>query len=185
MSESSHPRVEDLTRGLAWVRQSPRNEGVLRTIAIRPASNQRCSVERCEVTPEGGVEGDIWETSSWQRLADGSPDPEVQVTMINSRLVSLLAEDESKQILAGDQLYADLDLSEDNLPEKQRLGIGTAVFEVTPEPHTGCGKFRARFGGDALRFVNSTEGRRLRLRGVHLRVVRAGHIATGDPILKV
>ena len=87
-------------------------------------------------------------------------------------------------MLAGDQLYADLDLSPANLPPGARLAVGSAVLEVTDQPHLGCAKFAARFGQDALRFVNSRVGRELRLRGLNARVVVTGTIRTGDAILK-
>jgi MOSC domain-containing protein YiiM len=87
--------------------------------------------------------------------------------------------------LAGDQLFIDLDLSEENLPPGTQLAMGTAVIEVTAEPHTGCGKFIARFGVDAVKFVNSPIGQRLRLRGVNARVVRSGRIRVGDSIRKL
>ena len=56
---------------------------------------------------------------------------------------------------------------------------------MTPTPHLGCGKFSRRFGVDALKFVNSHEGRQLRLRGVNTRVVVAGPIRPGDRVSKL
>ena len=53
-----------------------------------------------------------------------------------------------------------------------------AVRDFTSEPHTGCGKFAARFGVDAVKFVNSPVGRHLHLRGVNARVLRSGEKAT-------
>ena len=87
--------------------------------------------------------------------------------------------------LAGDQLYVDLDLSVENLPAGTRLAVGDAVVEITPEPHTGCAKFSARFGTDALKFVNKPPGRELRLRGVNARVVTPGTVRPGDAISKL
>jgi MOSC domain-containing protein YiiM len=63
-----------------------------------------------------------------------------------------------------------------------RLAGGTAVVEITAEPHLGCGKFSRRFGVDALKFVNSAAGRELNLRGVNARIVRAGVVRPGDRI---
>ena len=82
--------------------------------------------------------------------------------------------------LDGDQLYLDLDLTDDNLPAGAQLALGSAVIEVTPEQHTGCGKFSERFGVDATKFVNSKEGRRLHLRGINAKVVQSGTIRVGD-----
>ena len=56
---------------------------------------------------------------------------------------------------------------------------------MTPEPHTGCAKFSARFGTDALKFVNKSPGREMRLRGVNTRVVTPGAVRAGDAIQKL
>jgi MOSC domain-containing protein YiiM len=88
-------------------------------------------------------------------------------------------------MLAGDQLYVDLDLSPVNLPPGTRLALGSAVIEVTDQPHLGCAKFAARFGEEALRFVNSRVGRGLRLRGLNARVVVSGTVRAGDAIRKL
>ena len=63
--------------------------------------------------------------------------------------------------------------------------LGSAVIEVTDEPHTGCAKFSGRFGSDAIRFVNSRAGRALRLRGMNAKVVEPGSIRSGDTIRKL
>jgi MOSC domain-containing protein YiiM len=97
----------------------------------------------------------------------------------------LLAQTEDRWPLAGDQLFIDLDLSEDNLPPGTQLALGTAVIEVTSQPHTGCGKFFERFGADAMHFVNSPTGRSLRMRGLNAKVVRAGRIRPGDLVRKI
>ncbi len=86
--------------------------------------------------------------------------------------------------MAGDQLFVDLDLSAANLPTGTRLALGSAILEITAQPHAGCAKFSARFGPDALRFVNGPLGRELRLRGVYARVVQAGGLRTGDAVRK-
>lgn len=87
--------------------------------------------------------------------------------------------------LAGDQLYVDFDLSEENIPPGARLAIGSAILEVSAEPHSGCKKFSARFGVEAMKFVNSPEGKRLHLRGINTKVVQAGIIRMGDALRKI
>jgi MOSC domain-containing protein YiiM len=109
----------------------------------------------------------------------------MQLNVINARFSALIATDTDHRALAGDQLHLDLDLSEANLPPGTRLELGSAVIEVTEQPHTGCAKFSARFGRDALRFVNSPTGRSLRLRGLNARVVTPGTFRVGDPVRKV
>jgi MOSC domain-containing protein YiiM len=73
-----------------------------------------------------------------------------------------------------------MDLSADNLPPGTQLAIGSAIIEVTAPPHTGCKKFVARFGVDAMKFVNSPIGRELHLRGINAKVVQPGTIRLGD-----
>ena len=83
----------------------------------------------------------------------------------------------------GDNLFVDLDLSAANLPIGSRLRIGDALVTVTPKAHNGCKKYLARFGADALRFVNEKELRHRNLRGIFLRVTAAGEVKVGDPIV--
>jgi MOSC domain-containing protein YiiM len=78
-----------------------------------------------------------------------------------------------------------MDLSKDNLPPGTLLGIGSAVIRVSEEPHTGCAKFSARFGTDAMKFVNSPVGRSLQLRGINAKVVQAGVVQVGDVVKKL
>ena len=104
---------------------------------------------------------------------------------MNARCAALLAQREERWALAGDQLFVDFDLSEDNIPPGTRLGVGSAILEVSAEPHSGCKKFSARFGGEAMKFVNSPEGKRLHLRGINAMVIQAGAIRVGDIISKI
>jgi MOSC domain-containing protein YiiM len=104
---------------------------------------------------------------------------------MNARCTALLAQHEERWALAGDQLYVDFDLSDENIPPGTRLAIGSAVLEVSAEPHSGCKKFSARFGVEAMKFVNSPEGKRLHLRGINARIVQAGRIQVGDAIKKI
>ena len=109
----------------------------------------------------------------------------MQLTVMNSRAALLVAGDPDRRMLAGDQIYVDLDLSPANLPPGTRLALGSAVIEVTDQPHLGCAKFAARFGTDALRFVNSRVGRQLRLRGLNARVIVTGTVRSGDAVRKL
>jgi MOSC domain-containing protein YiiM len=106
----------------------------------------------------------------------------MQINIMNARATALVAGSKDRWPLAGDQLYVDLDLSGANLPPGTRLAIGSAVLEVTSQPHTGCAKFVARFGLDAMKFVNSPVGRELNLRGINAKVVTAGTIRVGDDV---
>ena len=109
----------------------------------------------------------------------------MQLNLMNARSIAVIAQSKDRWALAGDQLFIDLDLSADNLPPGTRLAIGSAVIEITAEPHTGCGKFASRFGIDAVKFVNSAVGTQLRLRGLNAKVVQAGRIRAGDLVQKI
>ncbi len=175
----SHRSAEELTAGLDEVSRSPVGVGTLELIVRRPAVEQREVVDTAELDLEVGLVGDNWST----RSPDGGADPDRQLTVMNARAVALVAADADRWPLAGDQLYVDLHLGGAELPPGTRLAIGgTAVIEVTAPPHTGCAKFSARFGVDALRVVNSPAGRALNLRGINARVVTAGTIRRGDKV---
>ena len=182
---ATHRTMDELNAGLAHIRQSPRDGGTLEMIVVRPAHDERVMLERCDLSPEGGFHGDDWAALCGLKLPDGRSNPDVQVTIMNARLAGLIAPDRVRWPLAGDQLYADLDLSYENLPVGQRLAIGTAVLEITAELHKGCAKFMARFGNDALKFISNDEGKRLNLRGIYAKIVVPGTVAVGDVIRKV
>jgi hypothetical protein len=180
-----HPSLEELNDGLPEILQSPKDCGVLRAIVIRPETGTRVSLLRCEISPEGGVHGDSWAKGCWMSLPDGRPHPDVQVTIMNARTIALIARDDARWPLAGDNLFIDLDLGADNLPPGTRLAVGPARLEITAVPYKGCRKFAERFGVDATRFVNSREGLRLHLRGIYARIVEGGVVAVGDAVEKL
>lgn len=182
---SNHLTSAQLHAGLSQIQQSPPDRGNLKAIVIRPASDERVSLSECQLSPELGVHGDTWANGCWKSLPDGSPHPDVQIAIINSRTIDLLAGTESRWPLAGDNLYVDLDLSVENLTAGQRLSIGTAVIEITEVLHSGCEKFGERYGSAAVAFVNSEIGRTLRLRGIYAKVVTAGMIHVNDVVSKV
>ena len=177
--------MEALEAGLPLVRQSPRDCGALRLIVRRPAVNARETLTVGELSVEDGLVGDTWRRRKSSRSADGLAHPDMQLNIMNARAVALIAQQEDRWPLAGDQLYVDLDLSGENLPAGTRLAIGEATVVVTDQPHTGCAKFVARFGLDAMKFVNSPVGRALNLRGINARVVQGGTIRVGDIVRKL
>jgi MOSC domain-containing protein YiiM len=180
-----HLSLEELREGLGEIERSPKERGALRAIVIRPETDARSALQQCELSPELGVHGDNWAKGCWMSLPDGRPHPDVQVTIMNARTIALIAQDEARWPLAGDNLFVDLDLSTDNLPPGTRLSVGTALLEITAVPHKGCSKFAARYGVDATRFVNSREGLRLHLRGIYARIVERGRITVGDMVEKL
>lgn len=177
--------MSELEAGLAEATQSPKDAGVLEMIVRRPQIGARDIIEEGQLDLDEGLVGDSWKLRSSRRTADGTPHPDMQLNLMNSRVVALVSQDRSRWHLAGDQLFVDLDLSAANLPPGTRLAIGSAVIEVTAEPHTGCSKFVERFGVDAMTFVNSRERQELHLRGISARVVGAGAVRVGDTVSKL
>jgi hypothetical protein len=177
--------MEELEAGLDEIRRSPKDGGVLELIVRRPLVDAREVLEEGELHLSEGLVGDSWKLRGSSRTPDGSAHPDMQLNVMNARAIALVARERHRWPLAGDQLYVDLDLSDENLPPGTRLSIGSAVIEVTPQPHTGCKKFVSRFGLDAMKFVNSPVGRRLRLRGLNARVVRPGRVRVGDAVKKL
>jgi hypothetical protein len=177
--------TEQISSGLPDVLASPSDEGQLELIVIRPAAAERELPRRVYISSEGGVEGDRWLSASWLKLPDGRPDPRAQVSLMNARLLRLISgSDEDEMSMAGDNLIVDLDLSEANIRTGQRLAVGEAIVEITDVPHNGCGKFLSRYGKDAVKFINSVEGKRLHLRGLFAQVIRSGVVCIGDRVRK-
>lgn len=185
MPEIRHVPLAELEAGLETIRRSPREEGFLAMLVCRPAVGERETLKEGKLDLLDGLVGDTWKMRGSSRTPDGSAHLDTQLTLMNVRVIALLAPEQEHWPPAGDQLFVDLDLSLDNLPPGTRLALGDAVIEVTAPPHTGCHKFRARYGRDALKFVNSPVGKQLRLRGMNAKVVQPGLIRTGDGIRKL
>lgn len=180
-----HRSLIDLQQGLQTIKNSPADNGILYMIVARSMIREHAVPWFCKLTPEFGVEGDHWVHESWKTLPDGSPDPSVQVTIMNSRCLDLIATSKERWPLAGENLIVDMDISTANLKPGQKLSIGSAILEISDIPHTGCMKFRDRFGVEALKFVSSKEARELRLRGMFASVIKAGEIRVGDRMKKI
>jgi MOSC domain len=180
-----HLTTRELELGLDDVVRSPKDRGVLEMIVRRPNVGEREILDEGQLDLVDGLVGDSWKIRSSKRTADGTPHPDMQLNLINSRLAALVSQDRSRWHLAGDQLYVDLDLGAANLPPGTRLSIGSAVIEVTAEPHLGCAKFVERFGLEAMQFVNDKNRSALNLRGINARVVESGAVRVGDTVSKL
>ena len=185
MAEVKHLAMETLTARLDDIHQSPKATGVLELIVRRPQTETREVLDVGELDLIEGLVGDNWQQRGNSQTADGSAHPDMQLTVTNARLMALVAQEKQHWPLAGDQLYIDFDLSVDNVPPGTRLSLGAAVIQITEPPHTGCKKFAARFGLDALKFISSPVGKQLQLRGVNAKVIRPGAIRVGDAVKKL
>jgi MOSC domain-containing protein YiiM len=177
-----HLTETEIREGLAALGPSPQEVGRVEMIVQRPRRDERVILEEAQLDEAHGLAGDDWLARGG---GPGQADPEVQITLMNSRIIQALTQDQARWALAGDQLFVDFDLTEENLPVGQHLAVGSAVLRVSEVPHTGCDKFTARFGGQATRFANSREGREQRRRGINARVVQPGVVRVGDTISKI
>jgi hypothetical protein len=173
-----HVPLTDLEAGLEELRQAPSDGSTIELIVRRPAENERELLEVAELDPVLGLIGDTW-YQDYPEYRDS------QLTIVNSRASRLIAGSHERWALSGDQIYADFDIGFENLPAGTVVRVGTATIEITDVPHTGCKKYAARFGNDATRFVNSPEGKALRLRGVNTRILVGGVVRVGDAIVKL
>src|SRR5688500_5897223 len=184
MSSANHRTKEELEAGLHEIFRAPREVGTLEMIVRRPAVGEREVVEEAQLDALAGLVGDSWLSRGSSSTLDGKAQPDMQLNVMNARVVSLLASTRELWSLAGDQFYVDFDLSVENLPVGTRLAIGGGVIEVTVPPHTGWSKCTQRFGAEATRFVNSPMGKQFRFRGLNAKVVRPGVVRAGDAIKK-
>lgn len=177
--------TSELEAGLATILAAPDDVGRVELIVRRPGVDEREVLDAAELDCTEGLIGDSWRVRPSSSTPDGAAHPDKQITVMNARVASLVAQSEERWPLAGDQLYVDFDISIANLPAGTQLAIGSAVIEVGEPPHTGCAKFTQRFGVDAFRFVNSPLGLDLRLRGMNAKIVTSGTVRVGDEIRKL
>jgi hypothetical protein len=164
----------ELEAALPELERAPRERGVVELIVRRPSPRRRELLQSGSLDVDEGLVGDRWAQGRRRRVN--------QLTLINARLVALLAQGRERWALAGDQLYVDFDLSAEHVPPGTRIAVGGAEIEVSPEPHTGCRLFAERFGRDAQRFVGSERGHALSLRGINAWVVKSGVVSVGDEV---
>ena len=171
---SGHLPLAELEARLRALPGAPKDSGRLALIVCRRDDGVRETPERVHLTAEEGVPGD-----SWGRRAPRKP--EAQLAVMRRDVAELIANGQPLTVF-GDNLFVDLDISAANLPPGARLRVGGAIVEVTPLPHDGCGKFKGRFGPDALQFVNAKPTRDQNLRGIYWKVIESGEAAVGAPI---
>jgi hypothetical protein len=171
---SRHLPLAQLKAGLRALPRAPKDAGVLALIVRRRPDGVRETPEYVQLFPDEGVPGDGWSRRPPR-------DPLAQLAVMRRDVAELIANGQPLTVF-GDNLFVDLDLSAGNLPEGTRLRVGESLVEVTSKPHNGCMKFKARFGPDALEFVQAKPTRHRNFRGIYWRVVEPGGARVGDPI---
>jgi hypothetical protein len=166
--------LDELERRLTTLGLAPLDSGRLALLVKRPGEGLREILDRVLLVPGDGIPGDRWRLKPYL-------DPTTQIAVMQRDVAELIANGQPLSLF-GDNLFLELDLSFDNLPVGSRLRVGGAILEVTPTAHTPCGKFQARFGKDAVRFVSKAELGPRRLRGVYMHAVERGEIRTGDRV---
>lgn len=181
----THRTLDELRNALPHILAAPKDEGEIRAIVVRPRSGERLQLEEAELSLAGGVHGDRWAKGCWLSTEDGEPHPDVQICMMSARCIEAIAGEPDNWPPAGDNLFIDMDLSPANLPPGTKLALGSAELIITDTPHNGCQNFIDRYGRDACLFVNTGEGRELRLRGIYGRVIKDGTVKRGDRMRKI
>ncbi len=83
--------TDQLQAGLAEVERSPSDHGTLEMIVRRPAGGEREILEEASLTVGEGLVGDNWNQKGSSLTEDGGPHPDMQLNVINSRFLNLIA----------------------------------------------------------------------------------------------
>ena len=165
----------ELEQTIPTILKSPRDMGTVELIVCRPHSNHREILATAHLDAEQGLVGDNWKANE-NKFSYYINYQDAQIALINARVMQAITNDKQQWPMAGDQFYVDFDLSTGNTPPGTQLSIGSAIIEITAEPHLPCGKFAKRFGRDAAMFVKSDELKQLNLRGLYAKVIVPGNV---------
>lgn len=182
--------LAELMAALPHVLAAPKDAALAQQLCFRPANNERHFPDRLTLTQAKGVLGEggqaeRWLTAPWLRMPDGSPDPDIQVSILPRRVLDLVWRDRAGTPHPGDTIIADLDMTEANLPAGTLLRAGSATLRVSSVFNDGCVKWKARYGADAKAWITAAGHPPLRLRGILCAIVGDGQVAVGDPITRI
>lgn len=167
----------------ARVRRATGQVGQVVQVCVRPDLDQRAFPERVELCPRRGAIGDRWERRTWMYLADGSPDPRVQVAMMDVSVLEFLQDLTGCGHHPGDTLVVDLDLGAAQLPVGTHLHVGEAIIEISDVENDACVKFARHYGGEVWAWIRDPANRARRLRGLFARVIAGGVVRAGDAVV--
>lgn len=171
---------EELEAALPHVLAAPLTDTPVLGLCLRPARGERAFPERIQLTRDRGIPGERWLAEPWLRLPDGKPHPGIQVSILPVRVMDLCWRDRAATPHPGDPILADLNCSEENLPEGSLIGVGTAVLRVSEVWNDGCAKWKVRYGTPAYDWIRDPDRRHLRLRGILCSVEKDGEVVLGD-----
>ena len=177
--------AEELAAALPDVLAAPRNGGGVRLLCARPKPNARTFPDALTLTRDAGVVGDFEMSRPWLELADGSPDPRIQVSVLPSRVLDLVWRERDRVAHPGDNIVVDMNLSEENLPVGTLLSVGTAILRISDVPNDGCVKWKVRQGKAAYKWIAEPSQAPLRLRGLFCSVEQDGVVRLGDSIVRL
>lgn len=170
----------ELMAALPHMRDAPKTDAPIASLCLRPGYGERQFPLVLRLTRAEGIPGERWLTAPWLRLADGAPDPRIQVSILPSRVLDLVWRDRVATPHPGDPIVADLDCSTANLPPGTLIRAGSATLRVSDHFNQACAKWKARYGADARAFIDAPGHPDLRLRGVLCAVESDGEVALGD-----
>lgn len=174
-----------LAAALPAVLAAPRDAGVVRLLCARPRPNARTFPEVLTLTRAAGVAGDFEMSRPWLTLPDGSPDPQIQVSVMPAQVLDLCWRERDRVAHPGDNIAVDMNLSAENLPVGSLLAAGTAVLRVSAEPNDGCVKWKVRCGRAAFAWVTAPAHLPMRLRGLFCSVEQDGELRLGDRLRRL
>jgi hypothetical protein len=184
-SPANPATAEELAAALPGILAAPRDSGVARLLCSRPRPNARSFPQTLRFSSATGVAGDFEHRRPWLKLADGSPDPRNQVSIMNWQVLELVWRDRDTVPHPGDNIAVDMNLTEANLPVGTLLQAGTAILRVSDEPNDGCVKWKVRCGRAAYDWVTHPDHLPLRLRGLYCAVAQDGEMRLGDALRRL
>ena len=172
--------MAELMAALPHVLAAPKDDAPIHDLCLRPDVGERTFPAAITMTRADGIPGERWATAPWLRLADGRPDPRIQVSILPIRVMDLVWRDRENTPHPGDPIVADLDCSLQNLPEGSLIAAGSAVLRVTDVFNDACVKWLVRYGQDAKDWVTAPGHPALRLRGILCAVHQDGVVTRTD-----
>lgn len=169
------------SEAIRLARAAPVGAGRVDYLINRPAEGLHVPVDELYLDMDKGIIGDRWSDTAWVRLPDGRPDPRVQVSLTNTKVMQCFTGSQPDAVYrCGDNLYLGINLTEAHLSVGSQVRVGEAIIEISDIMNDACGKFSQRFGQDAFACVRSVENEALRLRGCFAQIVRSGAVRAGD-----